>query len=133
VRPTSTAFKAIQTSPLSRFTPLQIRLLSTETKAAIDKAVASAPVVLFMKGTPETPQCGFSRASIQILGLQGVDPSKFTAFNVLEDQDLRAGMSNISQMGIVESVEASHRTMANGKMLQALRNTQTGQPYRSYT
>lgn len=44
-----------------------------------------------MKGTPETPQCGFSRASIQILGLQGVDPSKFTAFNVLEDEELRAG------------------------------------------
>jgi monothiol glutaredoxin len=47
-----------------------------------------------MKGTPETPQCGFSRASIQILGLQGVDPAKFTAFNVLEDEALRAGMDN---------------------------------------
>jgi monothiol glutaredoxin len=46
-----------------------------------------------MKGTPETPQCGFSRASIQILGLQGVDPAKFTAFNVLEDDELRQGMS----------------------------------------
>jgi monothiol glutaredoxin len=50
-------------------------------------------VVLFMKGTPETPQCGYSRASIQILGVQGVDPAKFTAFNVLEDQELRQGMS----------------------------------------
>lgn len=37
------------------------------------------------------PQCGFSRASIQILGLQGVDPKKFTAFNVLEDEELRQG------------------------------------------
>jgi len=45
-----------------------------------------------MKGTPETPQCGFSRATVQILGMQGVDPGKFVAFNVLEDQDLRAGM-----------------------------------------
>ena len=44
-----------------------------------------------MKGTPETPQCGFSRASIQILGLQGVNPQKFTAFNVLEDEELRQG------------------------------------------
>jgi monothiol glutaredoxin len=48
-----------------------------------------------MKGTPETPQCGFSRASIQILGMQGVDPDKFTAFNVLEDQELRAGMFEV--------------------------------------
>ncbi|KAL4957945.1 4-hydroxybenzoate polyprenyl transferase [Aspergillus filifer] len=75
---------------------LQARLLSTETKAAIDKAVASAPVVLFMKGTPETPQCGFSRASIQILGLQGVDPKKFVAFNVLEDAELRSGIKEYS-------------------------------------
>lgn len=49
-----------------------------------------------MKGTPETPQCGFSRTSIQILGLQGVDPSKFTAFNVLEDENLRQGIKEYS-------------------------------------
>lgn len=78
--------------PKSRYVPIAARFLSTEVRAAIDKAVSSAPVVLFMKGTPETPQCGFSRASIQILGLQGVDPAKFTAFNVLEDEALRAGM-----------------------------------------
>ena len=77
----------------SRFASLQTRLLSQETRQAIDKAVESAPVVLFMKGTPEMPQCGFSRASIQILGLQGVNPAKFTAFNVLEDEELRAGRS----------------------------------------
>ena len=77
---------------LMRLTVLQLRLLSTETRAAIEKAVASKPVVLFMKGTPEIPQCGFSRASIQILGLQGVDPNKFSAFNVLEDEELRQGM-----------------------------------------
>ncbi|KAF2704782.1 glutaredoxin [Pleomassaria siparia CBS 279.74] len=78
-------------------TPIQMRLLSDDTRAAIDKAVASSPVVLFMKGTPETPACGFSRASIQILGMQGVDPEKFTAFNVLEDSDLRAGIKEYSE------------------------------------
>ncbi|KAK2753964.1 monothiol glutaredoxin grx5 [Arachnomyces sp. PD_36] len=79
-------------------TPFAIysRFLSNETRAAITKAVDSAPVVLFMKGTPETPQCGFSRASIQILGLQGVDPGKFTAFNVLEDPELRQGIKEFS-------------------------------------
>lgn len=75
---------------------LHARLLSNETRAAIDKAVSSAPVVLFMKGTPETPQCGFSRATIQILGLQGVDPKKFVAFNVLEDAELRSGTLGLS-------------------------------------
>ncbi|KAL2051551.1 hypothetical protein ABVK25_008213 [Lepraria finkii] len=81
---------------LMRLTPALLRSLSTQTRAAIDQAVASKPVVLFMKGTPETPQCGFSRASIQILGLQGVDPNKFSAFNVLEDEELRQGLKEYS-------------------------------------
>jgi hypothetical protein len=76
-------------------TPQQLRLLSDVTRKAIDKAVSSSPVVLFMKGTPEMPQCGFSRASIEILGVQGVDPAKFSAFNVLEDEELRQGEFNI--------------------------------------
>ncbi|KAL1835882.1 hypothetical protein VTJ49DRAFT_5954 [Mycothermus thermophilus] len=74
----------------------QRRLLSDSVRQAIDKAVASAPVVLFMKGTPETPQCGFSRATIQVLGLQGVDPEKFAAYNVLEDPELRQGIKEYS-------------------------------------
>ncbi|KAF2745622.1 monothiol glutaredoxin-5, mitochondrial precursor [Sporormia fimetaria CBS 119925] len=78
-------------------TAQQIRLLSQEVRTAIDRAIESSPVVLFMKGTPETPQCGFSRASIQILGMQGVDPQKFTAFNVLEDEDLRQGIKEYSE------------------------------------
>ncbi|KAK7404109.1 monothiol glutaredoxin grx5 [Neonectria punicea] len=83
-------------SPVSLLTPFQARLLSDQTRTAIDKAVASAPVVLFMKGTPETPQCGFSRAAIQILGIQGVNPEKFAAFNVLEDPELREGIKEYS-------------------------------------
>ncbi|KAM7189626.1 monothiol glutaredoxin-5, mitochondrial [Naviculisporaceae sp. PSN 640] len=95
LRPTSTnpssqIFRPLLANPTTR------RLLSDQTRQAIDKAVASAPVVLFMKGTPETPQCGFSRASIQILGLQGVDPDKFAAFNVLEDNELRQGIKEYS-------------------------------------
>ncbi|KAI1840769.1 hypothetical protein JX265_012946 [Neoarthrinium moseri] len=82
--------------PAPFLTAFQSRWLSDTTRQAIEKAVGSAPVVLFMKGTPETPQCGFSRASIQILGLQGVDPAKFAAFNVLEDEELRAGIKEFS-------------------------------------
>ncbi|CRK44390.1 hypothetical protein BN1723_006099 [Verticillium longisporum] len=67
-RPATSAFRGPNPFLL---TAAQRRLLSDQTRQAIDKAVASAPVVLFMKGTPETPQCGFSRASIQVLGLQG--------------------------------------------------------------
>lgn len=47
----------------------------------------SKPLVLFMKGVPEAPQCGFSNAVIQVLGMHGV--TEFPSFNVLEDQELR--------------------------------------------
>ncbi|MCH0629778.1 Grx4 family monothiol glutaredoxin [Kocuria palustris] len=76
---------------------LASRWISTEIKSAIDEAVLSSPVVLFMKGTPEFPQCGFSRATIQTLGQQGVDPEKFAAYNVLEDDDLRQGIKEYSE------------------------------------
>lgn len=66
-----------------------------------------------MKGTPETPQCGFSRAAIQILGLQGVNPQKFTAFNVLEDEELRAGMfrDNPCEMGQCDAMRSLRCTV----------------------
>lgn len=59
--------------------------------------MGSSKVVLFMKGTPEFPQCGFSRATIQMLGQQGVDPEKFAAYNVLEDAELRDGIKEYSE------------------------------------
>ncbi|EPE07954.1 monothiol glutaredoxin-5 [Ophiostoma piceae UAMH 11346] len=87
---------AIQSVQSATATFGQRRFIADHTREAIDRAVHSAPVVLFMKGTPELPQCGFSRASIQVLGLQGVDPEKFAAFNVLEDAELRAGVKEYS-------------------------------------
>ncbi|KAF2117747.1 thioredoxin-like protein [Lophiotrema nucula] len=97
-RAASRTIRPVPSTTIPRFiTPTQIRLLSDNVRKAIDNAVSSSPVVLFMKGTPETPQCGFSRASIQILGMQGVDPEKFTAFNVLEDGDLRQGIKEYSE------------------------------------
>lgn len=77
--------------------PSLARFLSSETREAITKAVSAAPVVLFMKGTPQQPMCGFSKATIQILGYQGVDPNKFAAFNVLEDDELRQGIKEYSE------------------------------------
>lgn len=74
-----------------------MRFMSTEIRDAILKAIDSSKVVLFMKGTPEFPQCGFSRATIQMLGQQGVDPTKFAAYNVLEDEELREGIKEYSQ------------------------------------
>jgi monothiol glutaredoxin len=51
------------------------------------------PVVLFMKGTPVFPQCGFSAQVIQVLSLLGV---KFKSYDVLTDDELRQGIKAYS-------------------------------------
>jgi len=55
----------------------------------IDNAVKSNDVFLFMKGTPDFPQCGFSGQVVQILNYLGVE---FSSANVLEDDALRDGI-----------------------------------------
>ena len=59
----------------------------------IQSAIKSDDVVLFMKGTPVFPQCGFSSTVVQILSYLGV---KFTSVNVLEDMDVREGIKQYS-------------------------------------
>ncbi|KAI0046537.1 glutaredoxin [Auriscalpium vulgare] len=73
------------------------RLLSTETRSQIQKAVESSPLVLFMKGTPSLPECGFSRAVVQVLDLHGVPAEKMKTFNVLVDSELRSGIKEFSE------------------------------------
>jgi len=72
----------------------------TDTTAAADpihdfiaKTIAEHPVVLFMKGIPDSPQCGFSAVTVQILDHLGVD---FVGVNVLQDDDLRQGIKAFS-------------------------------------
>ena len=55
--------------------------------------VAANDVVLFMKGTPVFPQCGFSAAVVQVLNHIGV---KFKGVNVLEDDGIRQGIKEYS-------------------------------------
>ena len=59
----------------------------------IAKAVEDHPVVLFMKGVPEAPQCGFSAQVVQILDHLGAD---FVGVNVLQSDQLRDGIKTFS-------------------------------------
>jgi len=65
----------------------------TEISDHIRQTVDQNDVVLFMKGTPDAPQCGFSSKVSQILGFVGVD---FSGVNVLESDDLRQGIKEYS-------------------------------------
>ena len=59
----------------------------------IQSEINSQDVVLFMKGTPVSPQCGFSAAVVGVLSHLGV---QFRGVNVLEDHDIREGIKTFS-------------------------------------
>ncbi len=63
----------------------------TDIKSAIDAQVKSNPVMLYMKGTPDFPQCGFSGQVIQMLKYLGLE---YTTANVLESDELRQGIKD---------------------------------------
>jgi len=60
----------------------------------IDSQVKENDVMLYMKGTPSAPQCGFSSQAVRILNAVGVD---FSSVNVLEYQSIRDGVKVYSQ------------------------------------
>lgn len=64
----------------------------SEVQNFIRETVTSHPVVLFMKGTAQFPQCGFSGRAIQILKESGV--TKLVTVNVLEDAEVRQGIKD---------------------------------------
>jgi len=59
----------------------------------IQSEIEQSPVLLFMKGTPVFPQCGFSARVVQILSHMGVP---FKGVNVLEDMEVREGIKAFS-------------------------------------
>ena len=62
-----------------------------EVRERIEKLINDNPVVLFMKGTPQFPQCGFSGRIAQILDYLG---SPVVGVNVLEDAEIRQGIKD---------------------------------------
>ena len=60
----------------------------------IKQQVTGNPVVLYMKGTPQAPQCGFSAMAVQALNACGV--SQFFSVNVLADQAIRQGIKEFA-------------------------------------
>jgi len=67
--------------------------MSDEIQTSIDNAVKGNDVLLFMKGTPTFPQCGFSSVVVQVLDYLGVE---YQAVNVLDDQGVREGIKSYS-------------------------------------
>ena len=65
-----------------------------EAQQRIKQQVESHPVVLFLKGTPQFPQCGFSASVVQVLKACGV--KELHTVNVLEDPEIRQGIKDFA-------------------------------------
>ncbi|KAI1290719.1 Glutaredoxin 3 [Mortierella claussenii] len=58
-------------------------------KTRMDELIQKAPLMIFIKGSPETPRCGFSKKLVALLADQGVT---YDSFDILEDDDIRQGL-----------------------------------------
>ena len=68
-------------------------MIDTPVNERIKKEINSQDVMVFMKGSPMFPQCGFSAATVQALSMAGV---KFGSVDVLQDMDIRDGIKQYS-------------------------------------
>lgn len=76
--------------------------MNDEIKNRIDEMVKGHRVVLFMKGSPHMPMCGFSASAVQTLRAAGA--TEVAAYDVLKDPDLRQGIKEYSNWPTIPQV-----------------------------
>lgn len=62
--------------------------MTEDVKAKLDEITQNNDVVIFMKGTPDMPVCGFSARAVACFGQVGVTPDQIFGFNILENRDM---------------------------------------------
>ena len=92
----------------------------TDLKKKISDIISSDDVVLFMKGTPDFPQCGFSANVIGILNYFGV---KFSSVNVLEDNDIREGIKKFSDWPTIPQIYVKKEFVGGCDILREMAET----------
>ncbi|MBN9413771.1 MAG: Grx4 family monothiol glutaredoxin [Candidatus Paracaedimonas acanthamoebae] len=83
----------------------QIRKYTSSPKPVAERIaeqVKASPVVVYMKGTPKSPQCGLSRAVVEVLRRENL--AKYDYYNILEDEVLRQGVKDYSNWPTIPQV-----------------------------
>ncbi len=93
---------------------------SEQTRQRIESIIGSDRVVLFMKGTREMPQCGFSAATIGVLDALGPD---YTTVNVLEDQEIREGIKAFSDWPTIPQLYVDSEFLGGCDIVRQMFNT----------
>ena len=90
----------------------------TDVHQRIDDLVKNNHVVLFMKGTAQFPQCGFSGRAIQILKACGV--SDLTTVNVLEDDEVRQGIKDYANWPTIPQLYVNGEIIGGSDILMEM-------------
>ena len=90
--------------------------MSTQDK--IRDTVTSHPVVLFMKGSPQFPMCGFSASAIQILKANGAD-QPFTV-DVLQDEEIRQGIKQYANWPTIPQLYVNGEFVGGADILREM-------------
>src|ERR1700741_4138882 len=72
---------------------VNVRIDTMDVNERIKQQLTSYPVLLYMKGTPDFPQCGFSAKTVSVLRAVG---AKFAYINIFEDPEIREGLKRYS-------------------------------------
>jgi monothiol glutaredoxin len=80
----------------------------------IQKQVDSAPIVIYMKGTPQFPQCGFSARAAQTLASTGIE---FAYVNVFEDQEVFQNLSSFADWPTFPQIYFNSELVGGGDII----------------
>jgi monothiol glutaredoxin len=87
-------------------------------KQRIKDQVTGSPVVLYMKGTPQAPQCGFSALAVQVLNACGVHD--FAAVNVLADAEIRQGIKEYANWPTIPQLYVNGEFVGGSDILREM-------------
>ena len=90
-----------------------------DAKEFIQKTVTDHPVVLFMKGTAQFPQCGFSGRAVQLLKACGV--KNVVTINVLEDEEIRQGIKDFSNWPTIPQLYVKGEFIGGADIMNEIR------------
>ncbi len=91
--------------------------MDPETKARIEKILNDNKIVLFMKGSPSFPQCGFSARAVAILREIG---AKFEGVDVLEDEDIRQGIKEFGNWPTIPQLYVDKKLVGGSDIMMEM-------------
>jgi monothiol glutaredoxin len=92
-----------------------------DTQQRIKQQVEGHPVVLFMKGTPQFPQCGFSALAVQVLNACGVQD--FHSVNVLADAEIRQGIKDYANWPTIPQLYVNGEFVGGSDIMREMYQT----------